>query len=84
MEKINQKAPKKYDAKVKKIYQKFYDFGIRISDVLNRKTGNPVRNNLRLNKHKKIVIIDYANIYKVSNNGAQGKTDWKKRQTPVL
>lgn len=50
-------------AEVYRIYNEFCQNGVRISDIVNKRSGNPKRNNLRLSKKHGVVIIDYANTY---------------------
>lgn len=65
MKKMNKIVPKKkkYKKQVLQILDKFREFGIRISDLINKKSGNLNMRNFRLKKDKKIVIIDYGNVY---------------------
>ncbi len=57
-------STKKHKKKTHYLLDKFHKIGIRISDLINKKNGKPKKGNLRINKHNKIVIIDYANNYK--------------------
>lgn len=65
MKKMNKIIPKKkkYKKQVLHILKVFRSFGIRISDLKDKKSGNLKKKNIRLNKDKKIVLIDYANVY---------------------
>jgi hypothetical protein len=65
MRKMDRKLPKhkKYKKQVYEVYDRFCDFGVRISDVINKSSGNPKQGNIRLNKKNRVVLIDYANTY---------------------
>lgn len=65
MKKMNKgiKQNEQTKAEVYRIYNDFCLSGMRISDIVNKKSGNPKRNNLRRSKKHGIVIIDYANTY---------------------
>jgi len=67
MKKMKTEVPrkKKYARQLKKVYEKFLDKGVRISDLLTRRSKNPKWINLRLDKKKdRVVLIDYANQYR--------------------
>lgn len=68
MKKLNRPVPNKnkYKKQASVILERFAANGIRISDVVSRSSGNPKKANLRLNKEKELVIIDYANVYPVT------------------
>jgi hypothetical protein len=65
MKKINKIVPKKkkYKKQLIRILKKFRNICIRISDLTIKKSGNIKKKNIRLKRDKKIVIIDYANVY---------------------
>jgi hypothetical protein len=65
MKKMNKIVPKnkKNNKQLIQIKEKFSKSGIRISDLTDKKSGNLLKKNIRLKKGKKIVIIDYANVY---------------------
>lgn len=65
MKNIKDSMPKKkeYKKQVIQVLEQFCSYGVKISDIVDKKTGNVRRKNVRLNKAKQIVIIDYANVY---------------------
>ncbi|QGQ95643.1 hypothetical protein EHS13_12490 [Paenibacillus psychroresistens] len=65
MKKMNRiiRNKKEYENQVFHILEAFRSMGIRISDLHDKKSGDLKRKNIRLNKDKKIVFIDYANVY---------------------
>ncbi|HZG56837.1 hypothetical protein [Paenibacillus sp.] len=64
MKKLETPVPRKrkYEKQVMRILELGLDFGVRISDIVHRRTGRPRRNNIRLHKGR-VVLIDYANLY---------------------
>ena|GEM_PF-1804396 len=65
MKKMKKKVPKKeeYEVQLHNIYREFCGLGIRVSDVLDKKSGKVKRKNTRLSKKHGVVLIDYANTY---------------------
>jgi len=65
MKKMTRKVPnaQRYVRKLRRILERSESAGVRISDIFNRRTGNPRRGNIRLSKSGRIVLIDYANLY---------------------
>jgi hypothetical protein len=64
MKKMTKKVPKtrRYAKRLRRIQKLSESFGVRISDLFSRRTGNPRRNNIRLSDEGRIVLIDYANV----------------------
>ncbi|MFC6230661.1 hypothetical protein ACFQI7_22820 [Paenibacillus allorhizosphaerae] len=61
MRKIDKHLPKTrdYKKKVSKVYRKFKRYGVKISDIIQ--SGKPNKANIRVNKKRRVVLIDYAN-----------------------
>lgn len=53
---------KRYAKKLKKLESRFKKYGITPSDITLR--SKPIRQNLRLNRKGKIIVIDYGNFRK--------------------
>lgn len=67
MKKVDRPLRKRstYAAKVAGILEKFHAHGIHISDIISKKSGRPKKGNIRLTKNKRLVFIDYANVYPI-------------------
>ncbi|TLS54262.1 hypothetical protein FE782_02650 [Paenibacillus antri] len=55
------------DRQLKRVRELADRYGIAISDIVDRRTGRPRRNNVRLAKDGRVVLIDYANVYAERN-----------------
>ena len=64
MKKITKKMPRgsnDYKKKAYKVYRKFKDHGMKINDNIYKNSRSPNRANVRISKHGRVVLIDYAN-----------------------
>jgi len=66
MKRVTDRVPKKkkFERQLRRILERFFfEEGLRISDIVGRNNGRPKRGNIRLHRGKRIVLIDYANVY---------------------